>query len=103
MDIVCFVICGVIGNELSGSGVGTQVQAKQYASDVIALRKIIEEVYNKDNEIPLLVAPDGFFDETWTNNFLQATIATTSLSIPTIDVLSHHIYNLGAGNFGFWL
>jgi hypothetical protein len=94
MRIVMRMKC--VGNELSGSGIGTRVMPEQYAADVMALRKIVEEVYNEEGDaVPLLVAPDGFFDEAWTERFLES--AAAGFFVPPIDVLSHHIYNLGAG------
>ncbi|KAI5070349.1 hypothetical protein GOP47_0014692 [Adiantum capillus-veneris] len=82
------------GNELSGHGVGTAISAKQYAADVKELRKIIEEVYADETlPQPLLIAPDGFYDEQWTIDFFEAFEKDS----PTIDVLTLHLYSLGPG------
>lgn len=80
------------GNELSGSGIGTSISAEQYAADVKELCRIVKEMYADQPSPPLLVAPDGFFDKEWTTRFLQALGAEDS-----VNVVSHHIYNLGAG------
>ncbi|GLJ07266.1 hypothetical protein SUGI_0063160 [Cryptomeria japonica] len=34
-----------LGNELSGSGVGTRISSKQYAADVIKLNGILTKIY----------------------------------------------------------
>ncbi|XP_057818060.2 heparanase-like protein 3 [Cryptomeria japonica] len=80
-----------LGNELCGSGVGTSVNATQYAADVIVLKRVLKEIYKGHKEKPLLVAPGGFFDADWFKEFLQ-------VSGPNIvNVVTHHIYNLGPG------
>jgi heparanase 1 len=78
------------GNELSGDGVGTRVAADQYALDTISLQRIVQNIYSGIQPKPLIIAPGGFFDANWFKEFLDK--ATTSL-----DVVTHHIYNLGAG------
>lgn len=80
------------GNELSGSGVGTSVPAEQYAEDVKQLCKVVTLVYADLPSLPLVVAPDGFFDKKWTMQFLQALGDEHC-----VKVISHHIYNLGPG------
>ncbi|XP_028083119.1 heparanase-like protein 3 isoform X2 [Camellia sinensis] len=79
-----------LGNELSGSGVGVRVAANQYASDTIFLQNIVHNIYKGTEPKPLIIAPGGFFDATWFKEFMNET--TNSL-----DVISHHIYNLGPG------
>lgn len=79
-----------LGNELSGSGVGTRVAANQYALDTIALQNIVQTIYSSVGYKPLIIAPGGFFDGTWFKEFIDKT--TKSL-----DVVTHHIYNLGPG------
>ena len=78
-----------VGNELSGSGVGARVSAEQYGKDLIKLRKIIDELYEKSHLKPALVAPGGFYDKQWFAKLLQ--VSGSSI----INVLTHHLYNLG--------
>ncbi|KAL1335137.1 hypothetical protein HN51_064074 [Arachis hypogaea] len=78
------------GNELCGSGVGANVSADQYASDIAALRNIIHDVYRGIRHKPLVIAPGGFYDANWFQEFVNK-------SGKSVDVVSHHIYNLGAG------
>ncbi|KAI4326599.1 hypothetical protein MLD38_031895 [Melastoma candidum] len=79
------------GNELCGTGVGARVAAEQYAKDLIVLKSIIDELYKDSREKPLIVTPGGFFDREWFTKVLEVT------GSGVIDVLTHHIYNLGAG------
>ena len=88
---VAFVVSG---NELSGNGVGAHVLAEQYGKDLIYLKKIINELYKGSQFKPSLVAPGGFFDREWFAKLLQ----TSGSSI--LDTMSHHMYNLGAGELG---
>lgn len=80
------------GNELSGNGVGTRVAAEQYASDVSSLQSIVEDIYMSSGYKPLIVAPGGFFDANWFKIFIDK-------STKTLNVVTHHIYNLGPGIF----
>ncbi|EXC11030.1 Heparanase-like protein 1 [Morus notabilis] len=61
------------GNELCGSGVEAKVSAEQYGKDLIKLRKIIDELYEKSVEKPTLVAPGGFYEKKWFSKLLQVT------------------------------
>ncbi|PSS13898.1 Heparanase-like protein [Actinidia chinensis var. chinensis] len=79
-----------LGNELSGSGIGVRVAADQYASDTISLQSIVQDIYKIIEAKPLIIAPGGFFDANWFKEFISNT--TKSL-----DVVTHHIYNLGPG------
>lgn len=79
------------GNELSGNGVGVRVAADQYAYDTITLRNKVEDIYKDVEEKPIVLAPGGFFDTNWFQTFI--TKAKNS-----VDVVTHHIYNLGPGN-----
>ncbi|OAY65274.1 Pentatricopeptide repeat-containing protein, mitochondrial [Ananas comosus] len=73
------------GNELSGNGVGARVGADQYAADAIALKSIIDDIYQGFPAKPLVIAP-GWFSE-----FITKTKPSS------LDVITHHIYNLGPG------
>ncbi|CAN1170085.1 Heparanase-like protein 3 [Linum perenne] len=79
-----------LGNELSGSGVGTRVSADQYAADTISLHHIVDKIYNGIESKPLVIAPGGFYDSNW----FQTLINKTGNAL---DVVTHHIYNLGPG------
>uniref|UniRef100_A0A803L9F2 Heparanase-like protein 2 n=1 Tax=Chenopodium quinoa TaxID=63459 RepID=A0A803L9F2_CHEQI len=80
------------GNELSGSGVGASVEATRYGKDLIKLNGIINDLYKKSPSKPLLLAPGGFFSEKWFAELLKVT------GPGVLNGLTHHIYNLGAGN-----
>ncbi|KAL5987296.1 hypothetical protein ACLOJK_038460 [Asimina triloba] len=79
------------GNELCGTGIGARVEAKQYGEDMIALRKLVDELYQNTGTRPLLMGPGGFFEKKWFIEFLQ----TSGTNV--VDAVTHHIYNLGAG------
>uniref|UniRef100_A0A0E0C2K3 Heparanase-like protein 1 n=1 Tax=Oryza meridionalis TaxID=40149 RepID=A0A0E0C2K3_9ORYZ len=79
------------GNELSGSGIGASVGAEEYGKDIIELKNIISQLYGNSRK-PLVVAPGGFYDQKWYAQLLD-------ISGPNVlDAMTHHIYNLGAGN-----
>ncbi|ESQ31810.1 hypothetical protein EUTSA_v10003960mg [Eutrema salsugineum] len=80
------------GNELSGSGIDASVSVELYGKDLIVLKDVIKNVYKNSQTKPLLLAPGGFYDEKWYSELLR-------LSGPgVLDVMTHHIYNLGPGN-----
>ncbi|KAJ8751649.1 hypothetical protein K2173_025808 [Erythroxylum novogranatense] len=79
-----------LGNELSGSGVGTSVAADQYANDVETLQGVVNSTYAGFKAKPLMMAPGGFFDANWFGRFIDKTPKS-------LQVVSHHIYNLGPG------
>jgi hypothetical protein len=80
----------LVGNELSGSGVGARIDADQYAADVISLKHIIDSNYQGSSK-PLVLAPGGFFDGAWFTKLVDKTKPNQ------LDVITHHIYNLGPG------
>ncbi|PKA46932.1 Heparanase-like protein 2 [Apostasia shenzhenica] len=81
------------GNELSGHGVGAKVDSQQYAKDLIILKAMLDELYKNSSSKPLLVAPGGFFDDQqWYAELLEVS------GPGVLNALSHHVYNLGAGN-----
>ncbi|KAK8655020.1 hypothetical protein V6N13_107612 [Hibiscus sabdariffa] len=79
-----------LGNELCGSGVGTWVSADQYAVDTVALQSVVQKVYKDVDLKPLIIGPGGFYDSDWFKEYINRTIKS-------LDVATHHIYNLGAG------
>ncbi|PWA65737.1 glycoside hydrolase, family 79 [Artemisia annua] len=84
-----------LGNELSGSGIEVHVSASQYAVDLATLSHMMNQIYKDIEPKPLIIAPGGFVDKTtadqiWFTQFLNRTRKT-------LNVISHHIYNLGSG------
>lgn len=78
------------GNELCGSGIGVGIAADQYASDTIVLHDLIEDIYKGVGTKPKIIAPGGFFDAGWFQQYLAKTVGS-------VHVITHHIYNLGPG------
>ncbi|KAL6536680.1 hypothetical protein OROMI_026261 [Orobanche minor] len=78
-------------NELSGSGIGVGVSIDPYASDTIVLHNLIQDIYKNITTKPTVIAPGGIFDRGWFQQYLAKTVGL-------LNVLSHHIYNLGPGN-----
>ncbi|XP_031252811.1 heparanase-like protein 3 [Pistacia vera] len=79
-----------LGNELSGTGVGTRVAAAQYVTDTMVLQNIVQKIYTGVEPKPLIIAPGGFYDEKWFKEYIDK-------SKKSLDVVSRHIYNLGPG------
>lgn len=88
---IALISC-ILGNELSGSGVGTRIGADQFAADVIYLKSIINDIYHGYQSKPLVLAPGGFFDSNWFSEIISKT------KPDSLDVITHHIYNLGPGD-----
>jgi heparanase 1 len=85
-------LCALLaGNELSGTGVGTRIGADQYAADVIALKRIVDDIHRSNPSKPLVLAPGGFFDQGWFTELIVKTKPNL------LNVITHHIYNLGPG------
>lgn len=57
---------------------------------MITLQKIVQDVYSGFETKPLVLGPGGFFDANWFTVFIKG--ASNSL-----QVVTHHIYNLGPG------
>lgn len=83
------------GNELSGDGVSAKVDVAEYSHDLIVLKEIIDDLYQ--DKKPMILAPGGFFDQEWFADMLQ--ISGTDV----INGVTHHIYNLGPGQWKFLL
>ncbi|CDP15922.1 unnamed protein product [Coffea canephora] len=62
-----------LGNELCGGRVGTRVAPDQYASNTIALRNKVQEIYKDVANKPIVLVPGGFFDVNWFTDFLCRT------------------------------
>ncbi|KAL9253475.1 Heparanase-like protein [Drosera capensis] len=80
------------GNELSGRGIGARVNVLQYGKDLIKLKGIINRLYGSSRSKPSILAPGGFYDQQWYTKLLQVT------GPGVVNAMTHHIYNLGAGN-----
>ncbi|KAG8372679.1 hypothetical protein BUALT_Bualt12G0091700 [Buddleja alternifolia] len=78
------------GNELGGMAIGTEVAAKQYAADTKALHNLIQHIYKGANRKQPTIAPGSNYEREWFKTY----IAETSGSL---DVITHHIYNVGSG------
>ncbi|KAK7304670.1 hypothetical protein VNO77_42555 [Canavalia gladiata] len=81
-----------LGNELSGKGIGASVGVAEYAKDLIKLKQILDTLYDNPKFKPSLVAPGGFYEKQWYDKLLQVS------GSGIINVLTHHLYNLGPGS-----
>ncbi|GJU55950.1 heparanase-like protein 3 [Tanacetum coccineum] len=79
-----------LGNELSGSGIGTSITAKQYALDTTSLQDLVQNIYAGFQEKPIVLGPGGFYDTNWFNEYVTE-------SSSSLQVITQHIYNLGPG------
>ena len=76
---------------MCGGGVAARVEAEQYAKDTIALRQLVNELYPDTSTRPKVLGPGGFYDKKWFDTYLQAS------GPGVLDAVTHHTYNLGAG------
>lgn len=78
---------------MSGKGIGASVGVAQYGKDIINLKRMLDALYENSRFKPSLIAPGGFYEKEWYNKLLQVS------GSGIINVLSHHLYNLGPGLF----
>ncbi|XP_020216704.1 heparanase-like protein 2 [Cajanus cajan] len=81
-----------LGNELCSGGVGARVDSVQYAKDITKLKRAVNLLYPNENTRPKVLGPGGFYDKNWFDSFLQ------NVEPGVVDGITHHIYNLGAGD-----
>ncbi|XP_050944084.1 heparanase-like protein 1 [Cucumis melo] len=83
----------VQGNELGGANsIGASVSAAQYAKDLLKLREMVDRLYENSQQKPMIVAPGAFFDDKWYHELVTKTGPNV------VTALTHHIYNMGAGD-----
>lgn len=80
------------GNEIAaGKGIEAQIPASQYAIDFVKFADLTRSYFGNE---PKLIAPDGTFDAT----FLQPFLSELSNKGYLPDIVTNHIYSLGAGS-----
>ncbi|GMH07034.1 hypothetical protein Nepgr_008874 [Nepenthes gracilis] len=81
-----------LGNELTKNNANRSIwiSPDQYARDVGALHTLLEVIYRGLEKKHLLISPGGSFNATWFTPFIDQTTGS-------LQVISHHVYNLGPG------
>ncbi|KAL7137788.1 hypothetical protein ABFS83_10G116400 [Erythranthe nasuta] len=85
------VFAWALGNELGGIAIDLFVDADQYARDTIALCRLVREIYRAKIRAPQVMAPDDLLEPDWFQKYLEK-------SQGSLNIISQHIYNLGAGS-----
>jgi heparanase 1 len=79
------------GNELAGNGgIEAHLTPEVYAKDLKHFALMIREVYPDPETRPRILAPGSTLDVEWFSRLLE-------LAHNDIDVVTHHMYSLGAG------
>lgn len=78
---------------MSGHGIGASVDVELYGKDLVGLKAILDELYEKSDSRPSLLAPGGFFDQQWYGQLLQVS------GSGIVNAMTHHVYNLGEGQY----
>jgi heparanase 1 len=86
------------GNELVGNnGIESHISVNDYTTDWKRFVDIFDSIYTNKNsaiKIPKKIVPDATFEKEWFSHFLSGLNG----SIYSPDIVSHHLYSLGAGS-----